>query len=58
MKPVGLHCIACGKRMLRTLDSRPIHEAQRRTRICASCGEKMTTIEKIVGRPRRRKDHQ
>ncbi len=53
-KPVGLHCVSCGKRMLRTLESRPAPNAQRRTKLCVSCGEKHTTIEKIVGRTRRR----
>lgn len=57
-KPVGLHCVGCGKRMLRTVDSRPVHDAQRRTKVCASCGEKMISIEHIVGKPRHRRRRQ
>lgn len=54
-KPVGLHCIACGKRMLRTLESRPAPNAQRRMKLCVSCGEKHITIETIAGKPRKRR---
>jgi len=47
-KPVGLHCVACGKRMLRTVDSRPVNGAIRRRKECVSCGARVTTIEKVV----------
>lgn len=47
-KHVGLHCIVCGKRMLRTADSRPVNGAIRRRKECVSCGARVTTIEKIV----------
>lgn len=56
MKPLGLHCIACGKRMLRTSDSRPVNNAVRRIKTCTSCGAEMISIEKIVSmRVRRRR---
>ncbi len=53
-EPDGLRCIDCGKRMLRTLETRDRPEARRRGLICASCGAKMVSIEKIVGRMSRR----
>lgn len=57
-KPVGLYCYACGKKMLRTVDTRPCHGGVRRRKQCVSCGERVTTIEKIVGsiRDRKRED--
>lgn len=54
-KPLGLHCVACGKRMLRTVDSRPACNAVRRRKVCASCGESHITIETIAGKPRKRR---
>lgn len=54
-KPVGLHCEGCGKRMLRTAESRPIPNAVRRTKIGVSCGERHITIETIAGKPRKRR---
>lgn len=53
-KPVGLHCIACGKGKLLTVDSRPVHGAIRRRKACNKCGFRVTTIEKIVGNIRTR----
>jgi transcriptional regulator NrdR family protein len=53
-KPVGLHCIACGKGKLLTLGSRPVHGAIRRRKACNKCGFRVTTIEKIVGNIRTR----
>lgn len=53
--PTGLYCSGCGKRMLRTVDSRPVPNAVRRTKLCVSCGERHITIEAIAGRPRKRK---
>lgn len=46
-KPVGLHCPSCGKRMLRTVDSRPIANAVKRRKECVSCGKRVTTIETV-----------
>jgi transcriptional regulator NrdR family protein len=48
-KPVGLHCPGCGKRMFKTIDSRPVHGGQRRRRVCMSCDFKVTTMETITG---------
>lgn len=53
-KPVGLHCIACGKARLLTVDSRPVHGAIRRRKECPRCGHRVTTIEKIVSNIRNR----
>lgn len=50
-KPVGIHCVACGKRALRTVETRPTHGGVRRRKECCSCGHRFTTVEKItVGR--------
>ncbi|MCC0033782.1 MAG: hypothetical protein H6887_00790 [Hoeflea sp.] len=46
-KPTGLHCPGCGKRMFKTVDSRPAHGGQRRRRVCVSCGFKVITLETI-----------
>jgi transcriptional regulator NrdR family protein len=54
-KPLGLHCAGCGKRMLRTIESKPAPSAVRRIKLCVSCGEKHVTIETIAGRPRKRR---
>jgi predicted RNA-binding Zn-ribbon protein involved in translation (DUF1610 family) len=48
-KPTGLHCPGCGKRMFKTVDSRPAHGGQRRRRVCVSCDFKVITLETIVG---------
>jgi len=48
-KPTGLHCPGCGKRMFKTVDSRPAHGGQRRRRVCMSCNFKVITLETIVG---------
>ena len=53
-KPVGLHCPCCGKRTLRTVDSRPVKGGIRRRKECASCGSRITTIEKIASMSRYR----
>ena len=47
-KPAGLHCPGCGKRMFKTVDSRPAHGGQRRRRVCVSCGFKVITLETII----------
>jgi transcriptional regulator NrdR family protein len=54
-KPLGLHCIACGKGKLMTVDSRPCHGGIRRRKECNKCGYRVTTIETVVGRIRRRR---
>lgn len=46
---VGLYCPACGKKAMKTKDSRPVHGGIRRRRECVACGERVTTIEKIRG---------
>lgn len=51
-KPVGLHCIACGKGKLLTVDSRPAFGGIRRRKQCPKCGHRVTTIEKVVGQIR------
>lgn len=48
-KPVGFHCIACGKGKLMTIDSRPVHGGIRRRKECNKCGYRVTTIETMVG---------
>lgn len=48
-KPTGIHCPACGRRMLKTVDSRPVHGGVRRRRECTSCKHRVTTIEKVAG---------
>jgi transcriptional regulator NrdR family protein len=47
-KPTGLHCPGCGKRMFKTVDSRPVHGGQRRRRVCVSCGLRVITLETII----------
>lgn len=47
-KPTGLHCPGCGKRVFRTVNSRPAHGGQRRRRECVSCGFRVTTMETIT----------
>lgn len=47
-KANGLHCPGCGKRMFRTVDSRPAHGGQQRRRECVACGFRVTTLETII----------
>jgi transcriptional repressor NrdR len=47
MKPLGLHCPACGKRKLSTKDSRPTFGGIRRRKECNLCGYRFSTVEKI-----------
>lgn len=54
-KPVGLHCVACGKGKLLTKDSRPCHGGIRRRKECNRCGWRVTTIETMRGNIRDRK---
>ncbi|MER8827212.1 hypothetical protein NKH73_14080 [Mesorhizobium sp. M0938] len=54
-KPVGLHCIACGKGKLLTVDTRPCHGGIRRRKECNKCGWRITTIETVVGKIRKGK---
>lgn len=51
-KPVGLHCVACGKGKLLTKDSRPCHGGIRRRKECNRCGWRVTTIETMRGKIR------
>lgn len=48
MKPTGLHCPACGKRKLLTVDSRPTAGGIRRRKACNACGFRFTTVETIA----------
>ncbi|UPT53376.1 hypothetical protein [Synechococcus phage Ssp-JY39] len=54
-KPLGFHCVGCGKGKLLTIDSRPCHGGIRRRKECNKCGYRVTTIEKIVGEIRRKR---
>jgi len=46
--PLGMHCPACRKKMLRTLETRPSADnAIRRRKVCMKCGYRCTTVEKI-----------
>lgn len=54
-KPLGLHCVACGKAKLITVDSRPCHGGIRRRKECPRCNHRVTTIEKIAGEIRRKR---
>lgn len=48
MTALGLRCVACGKKMLRTVETRPIPDGVRRRKECVSCGKRITTIEQIA----------
>ena len=52
MKPSGLHCSACGKRKLLTIDSRPAFGGIRRRKECNACGYRFSTLE-VVTKSRR-----
>lgn len=52
-RPTGLHCVACGKRSLTTIDSRPTFGGIRRRKKCNLCGYRFSTVEKIVESRRR-----
>lgn len=54
-KTLGIYCLDCGSPALGVTETRDAAEAIRRQRVCKSCGSKMTTIEKIVGKTKRRK---
>lgn len=44
----GLHCPACGKRSLKTINSRPTAGGTRRRKECTSCGFRFSTIETLI----------
>ena len=46
-KPTGLHCPSCGKKMLHTLETRPIPNGVKRRKECVSCKARCTTVEHI-----------
>jgi transcriptional regulator NrdR family protein len=47
MKSLGLRCVACGKKMLRTVETRPDADSIRRRKECVCCKARITTIETI-----------
>lgn len=53
-RPVGLRCPGCGKRTIKTLDSRPAPGGIRRRKVCTSCDQRFNTFEEVrgLGRPR------
>ena len=55
MKPLGIYCLSCGSPSLGVIETRDANDAIRRQRVCKSCGERMTTIERIIGRTKRRR---
>lgn len=47
-QPTGLHCPSCGKRQLKTTDSRPTRGGIRRRKKCNLCGFRFSTVETIA----------
>lgn len=50
-KPTGLYCPSCGKKMLHTLETRPIPDGIKRRKECVSCKARCTTVERIKAEP-------
>ncbi|WP_409934621.1 hypothetical protein [Mesorhizobium amorphae] len=47
-KHTGLHCPACGKRKLITVDTRPTAGGIRRRKKCNTCDFRFSTVETIA----------
>ncbi|WP_186306999.1 hypothetical protein [Mesorhizobium amorphae] len=48
IRQTGLHCPACGKRKLITVDTRPTAGGIRRRKKCNTCDFRFSTVETIA----------